>query len=135
MKNTISGLKITVEGIKSRPDEAEDQISKLEDKVGKNYQTEQQNRKRLKKNEECLSELQENMICSSICIIRLPEREEVEQGIENLFEKVMTENFPNMMREKVRQVQEAQRVPLKVNLKRPNPRHFIKMAKFKDRES
>ena len=61
--------------------------------------------------------------------------EEEEQGIENLFEKVMTENFPNMMREKVTQIQKAWRVPIKVNPKRPTPRHIIiKMAKFKVKE-
>ena len=34
-------------------------------------------------------------------IIGMPDGEEQEQGIENLFEKVMMENFPNLMREKV----------------------------------
>ena len=37
----------------------------------------------------------------------IPEREEEEQGIENLFEKVMLENFPNLMREQVTQIQET----------------------------
>ena len=40
------------------------------------------------------------MTHNNICIIGLPKGEEEEQGIENLFEKVMTENFPNLMREK-----------------------------------
>ena len=75
------------------------------------------------------------MKCNNICIIVIPEREEEEQGIENLFEKVMMENFPNLMREKVTQIQEAQRVPINRNLKRLTPRHIIiKMAKFKDKE-
>ena len=57
---------------------------------------------------------------------------EAEQGIENLFEKVMTENFPNLEKKKVMQVQEAQKVPIKMNTKTPTPRHItIKMAKFK----
>ena len=42
----------------------------------------------------------------NICIIGIPEREEEEKGIENLFEKVMMENFPNLMRKKVTQIQE-----------------------------
>ena len=47
----------------------------------------------------------------------------------------MTENLPNFMREKVMQFQEAQRVPLKINPKRPTPKPvIIKMAKFKDKE-
>ena len=91
MKNTISELKNTVEGIKSSLDEAEDRISKLEDEVEKKEQ---------KKVEEGLRELQNNMIHNNIHITGIPEGEE-EQGTENLFEKVIMENFPNLMREKV----------------------------------
>ena len=47
--------------------------------------------------------MQDNMTCNNIHIIGIPEGEEEEQGIENLFEKVMMENFPNLMREKVTQ--------------------------------
>ena len=47
----------------------------------------------------------------------------------------MRENFPNLVRERVMQVQKAQRVLIKKNPKRPTPRHItIKMAKFKDKE-
>ena len=69
--------------------------------------------------------MQNNMKHNNIHIIGIPEREE-EQGIENLCEKGMMENFPNLMREKVTQLQEAQRVPIKRNLKRPTLRHIIK---------
>ena len=45
------------------------------------------------------------------------------------------ENFPNLMREKVRQIQESQKVPIKRNPKRPTARHIIiEVAKFKHRE-
>ena len=47
----------------------------------------------------------------------------------------MTENFPNLVRDKVTQVQEAQWVPIKMTPKRPTARHIIiKIAKFKDEE-
>ena len=79
--------------------------------------------------------MQDNMKRNNICIIGIPEGEEEEQGIENLFEKVMMENFPNLMREKVTQIQETQRVPSKRTPKRPTSRHIIiKMAKFQDKE-
>ena len=79
--------------------------------------------------------MQDNITCKNIHIIGIPEGEEEEQGIENLFEKVMMENFPNLMREKVTQIQETQRVPVKRNLKRPTSRHIIiKMAKFQGKE-
>ena len=79
--------------------------------------------------------MQDNMKRNNIRIIGIPEVEEEEQGIENLLQKVMMENFPNLMREKVTQMQESQRVPIKRNPKRPTARHIIiKMAKFKDKE-
>ena len=55
--------------------------------------------------------------------------------MENLLKKVMMENFPNLMREKVTQIQETQRVPSKRNPKMPNETHIIiKMTKFQDKE-
>ena len=75
------------------------------------------------------------MKCNNIWIIGVPEGEEREQGIENLFEEIMTENFPNLAKELDIQVQEAQRVPNKRNSNRPTPRHIIiKMPKVKDKE-
>ena len=134
MKSIISELKNTVEGMKSRLDETEDQISELDNKE-KNSQKDQEKEKRLKNNEEVLRELQGNMKCNNNCIIEIPEGEEEQQGIENLFEKVMMENFPNLMREKVTQIQEAQRIPIKRSPKRPTPKHIrTKMAKFQDKE-
>ena len=65
----------------------------------------------------------------------LPEREERQQETENLFENIMTENFPNLAKEIDIQVQDAQRVPNKINPKWPTPRHIIiKMPKIKDKE-
>ena len=69
--------------------------------------------------------MQDNVKHNKICIIGIPEGEEAEQGIENLFEKVMMENFPNLMREKDTQIQESQRVPIKRKPKRPTARHII----------
>ena len=62
--------------------------------------------------------------------------EEEEQEIENLFEKIMKENFPNMVKEiDYHEVQEAQRAPNKFDQKRNMPRHIIiKLPKIKDKE-
>ena len=116
MKNTIFELKNTVEGIKSRLDEAEDWLSELEDKVEKNTQKEQEKEKRLRKNEEGLRKMQDNVKYNNISIIGIPEGKEEEQGLENLFEKVIMENFPNLRREKVIQIQEKQRPAIKTTL-------------------
>ena len=78
--------------------------------------------------------MQDNMKCNNIHIIGIPGEEE-EQGVENLFEKVMMENVPNLMTEKVTQIQETQRVPSKRNPKMPTARHIIiKMAKFQHKD-
>ena len=60
---------------------------------------------------------------SNIHIIGVPEGEEKEQEIRDLFVKTMKENFPNLVKEIDMQVQEAQRVPNKMDAKRPTPRH------------
>ena len=121
--------------MKTRLIEAQDWIRELEDKVEKTTQKEQEKEKRLRKSEEGLRDIEDNMKLNNIHIIGIPEGEEEEQGIANLFEKVMTENFPNLMREKLTQIQETQRFPSKRNPKRPTTRYIIiKMAKFQDKE-
>ena len=69
------------------------------------------------------------MKCNNICIRWIPGKEE--QNIENPFEKVMTEKFSSLMREKVIEVQKAHMASAKINPKRPAPRHIIiKIAKI-----
>ena len=78
-------------------------------------------------------EIRDNIKRNNIHIIRIPEGEEEEQQREKLFEKVMMENFPNLMRKKATQPQETERFPVKRNPKCPTAIHIIiKMAKFKD---
>ena len=66
----------------------------------------------------------------------MPEGEEEEQEVENLFEQIIKENFPNLAKEiDFQEVQEAQRVPKKLDPKRNTPRHvIIKLPKIKDKE-
>ena len=66
----------------------------------------------------------------------MPEGEDEEQEIENLLQKIMKENFPNLAKEiDFQEVQEAQRVPKKLDPKRNTPRHIIiKLPNIKDRE-
>ena len=66
----------------------------------------------------------------------MPEGEEVEQEVENLFEKIMKENFPNLAKEiDFLEIQEAQRVPKKLDPRRNTPRHLIiTLPKSKDKE-
>ena len=77
---------------------------------------------------------------NTLHIIEIPEGEEEEQGIENLFEKVIMENLLNLIsliyrERKSHTNQETQKVPSKRNPKRPTSRHIIiKMAKLQDKE-
>ena len=73
-----------------------------------------------------LKNLWDNLKCSNIWIIGVPEGEEQEQEIENLFEQIMKENFPNLAKEiDFQEVQEAWRVPKKLDPKRNTPRHIV----------
>ena len=92
-------------------------------------------KKIFKRNKESLRDLWDNNKNNSICIIGVQEGQESEQGIENLLEEMMAENFPNMVKEKVTQVQEVQRVPIKMIPKSPTPRHIIiKRPSVKDKD-
>ena len=67
--------------------------------------------------------------------MKLGASEEEEKGYEEIFEEIIVENFPNMKKEIVNQVQEAQRVPCKINPRRNMPRHIlIKLTKTKYKE-
>ena len=66
----------------------------------------------------------------------MPEGEQ-QQEIENLFEQIIKENFPNLAKGiDFQEVQEAQRVPKKLDPKRNTPRHIIiRLPKIKDKEN
>ena len=61
-------------------------------------------------------------------------RRKREKGPEKIFEEIIPEKFPNMGKEMINQVQEAQRVPGRINPRRNKPRHrVIKQTKIKDK--
>ena len=86
---------------------------------------EQSKVKRMKRSEDSLRDLWDNIKCSNSRIIGVSEEEEKEKGYEKIFEEMIVENFPNMEKEIVNQVQEAQRVPYRINPKRNMPRHIL----------
>ena len=69
---------------------------------------EQNKEKRMKRIEDSLRDLWENIKHTNIRIIRVPEEQEQKKGTEKIFEEIIVENFPNMGKEIVNQVQEAQ---------------------------
>ena len=68
---------------------------------------EQNEEKRMKRIEDILRDLWDNIKCTSIQIIGVPEGEEKKKGTEKIFEEMIVENFPNMGKEIVNQVQEV----------------------------
>ena len=91
--------------------------------------SEEQNKvKRMKRTEDSLRDLWDNIKCTNIRIIGVPEEEEKKKGYEKIFEEIIVENFPNTEKEIVNQVQEAQRIPYRINSRR---NMLIKLTKTK----
>ena len=135
LKNKHIEINNTLEGIKSRITEAEEWISDLEDKMVEINAAKQNTEKRMKRNEDSLRDLWGNIQHTNIHIIGVPEGEEREKGHEKIFEEIIAENFPNMGKEIVNQIQEAQRVPGRINPRRNTLRQLvIKLTKIKDRD-
>ena len=77
--------------------------------------SEEQNKvKRMKRTEDSLRDLWDNIKYTNIQITGVPE-EEKKKGYEKIFAEIIVENFPNTEKEIVNQVQEAQRVPHRIN--------------------
>ena len=81
-----------------------------------------------------MKRIEDNIKCTTIRIIGVPE-EEKKKGHEKILEDITVENFPNMEKEIVDQVQEAQRLPYRINPRRNMPEHIkIKLTKTKHKE-
>ena len=89
----------------------------------------------MKRAEDSLRDLWDHIKCTNIRILGVPKEEEKKKGYEKIFEEIIDENFPNMEKEIVNQVQEAQRFPYRINPRRNMPRHIlIKLTKTKHKE-
>ena len=100
----------SIQGTNSDGKETGTQINGVDQKEERNIQPEKNEETRIRKNEERLRNLQDILKHSNIWIIGVPEGEEKEQKVENLFEQIMTENFPTLTKQiDFQEVQEAQR--------------------------
>ena len=98
MKAMLREIKENVQGTNSDGKETGTQINGVDQKEERNIQPEKKEETRIQKNEERLRNLQDILNGSNIRIIGVPEGEEEEQKIENLFEQILKENFPNLER-------------------------------------
>ena len=98
--------------------------------------SEEQNKvKRMKRTEDSLRDLWDNIKCTNIRITGVQEEEEKKKGYEKIFEEIIVENFPKMEKEIANQVQEAQRVLYRINPRRNTPRNILKkLTKTKHKE-
>ena len=134
VKAKQSEIKQNIQGTNNEGKETRTQINDLEQKEEMGIQTEENDETRIQKNKERLRSLQDNFERSTIWITGVPEEEE--QEIENLFQKIVKENFPNLSKEMNMQVQEGQRVPKKLDPRKHTPRYIIiKLPKIKEREN
>ena len=96
---------------------------------------EQNKVKRMKRTGNSIRDLWDNIKCTNIQIIGVQEEEQKKKGYEKIFEEIVVENFPNMEKEIVHQIQEAQRVPFRINPRRNTPRHLLmKLTKTRHKE-
>ena len=89
-------MNTTQEGINSN--QIEEHISDLEDRIMEITQWEQQKGKQNFNNENSLRDFLDNTKCSNICITEVPE-EDREKTAENVLNKLMARNFPNLKKE------------------------------------
>ena len=74
-----------------------------------------QREKKIKRNEDNLRDLWDNVKCPNIQTIGVPGEEDKQKGHEKILEDIIVENFPKMRKEIATQVQETQRVPNRIN--------------------
>ena len=104
MINTITKIN-SLEGTNSIVQEAEEQKSKVDDGLAEITDVEQNKGKRMERMEDSLRKLWDNFKHTNICIRR---RRRKRTGWRKIFEEIIAENFPNMGKESLTQLQEAQ---------------------------
>jgi chromosome segregation ATPase len=111
-KKNGSEIQNTMEGHSSTLEQAEDRISELEDEMEIKGKTEELLLKQLKTCERNMQELTNSIKRPNLRIMGIEEGEEVKaKGIHNIFNKIITENFPNLEKTMPIQVQEASKTP------------------------
>ena len=103
MNNAINEIKNTLEGTNSRIREAEDRISEVEDRMLEINESERKKEKQIKRNEDNLRDLLDNVKRPNIRIIGAPEEEDKKKEKEKILEEIIVENFPKMGKEIITQ--------------------------------
>ena len=94
----------TLEKTNTRITEAKEQINDLEDRMVEIIATEHNIQKRMKRSEDSLRDLWDNIKCINIHVIGVPDAENRVKGPEKIFKEIIAGNFPNMGKEIFHQV-------------------------------
>jgi uncharacterized coiled-coil protein SlyX len=107
-------------------EQVENRVSGTEDKVEELGQTVKDHERMLRKYKQSMQDIWNTMKRPNLQSMGIEEGEEIQtKGIDNLFNRIIAENFPNIRKERVTQVQEAYRTPNHQDQKRNTPRHII----------
>jgi ribosomal protein L39E len=119
-----------------RLEQAEDRISELEDEMEIKGKIEELLVKQLQTCERNMQELTDSIKRPNLRIMDIEEGKEMQaKGISNIFNKIITENFPNLNETMSIQVQEASRLPNRLDQNRTIPQHIIiKTTSIESRE-
>jgi chromosome segregation ATPase len=121
-KKTETETQNTIEGHSSRLGQGEDRISEFEDKMEIKGKMEELLVQQLTTCETNMQELTNSIKRPNLRIMGIEEGEEVQaKGIQNIFGKIITENFPNLEKSLPIQVQEASRTPNRFDQNRTPP--------------
>ena len=96
MNITITEINSILEGTNSRITEAEEHIGEQEDRVVETTAEEQKKGKRMKIIEDSFRDFRDNIKCTNIRVIGVPEEEEEKKGTEKIFEEIIVENYSNI---------------------------------------
>ena len=99
INNAINEIKNTLEGTNSRITGAEDRISDVEVRMVEIKEAERKKEKRIERNEDNLRDLWDNVKCTNIRIIGVPEEEDKKKGHEKILEEIIIEDFSKMGKE------------------------------------
>jgi hypothetical protein len=125
-KKNETEMKNKMEGQPSRLENAEDRISELEDNMGIKGKMEELLVKQHKTCKKKMQELTDSMKRPNLTIMGIEEGEEVQaKGMRNIFNKIITENFPNLEKTLPIKIQKASRTPKRPDQNGTTPLHII----------
>ena len=104
-----------LDAVTARMEEGEERIGEIGDKIMENNEAEKKMERKLLDHKGRIKDLSDSIKQNNVHIIGVPEEEGQEKRAQGLFEQIIAENFPNLGKETVIRVQEAQRTPLKIN--------------------